>query len=317
MTYKTNILDFVNNLPTSNVKFAYKQSNQLYVRTSFKKMECCKTAFFIGPGNSQSYFHLFRESHIQYLLQSYQVSTNPVILYNVRIERRHHQDPNHVNHGDHITFGFHYINSNQDVKVQTHKTEYDADDPTRPTDFYARRQTCDFVLDSSATRRFSFFTSSKHTCLNDPNKTIKSTYREEEQHAIHKMAVQMLDPSRKKPVRIGGNGGSGGMPIQPDGLVSYKGISFASDVIYEIIDRFILQNDVLLSPRLFFDDESEHIVLFVDNDDIMRHIVLIHAKRLFKAAYALANPNLATKSEKQCLEKMIRACERTRSAFFD
>jgi hypothetical protein len=247
-------------------------------------------------------------------LQSYQVSTNPVILYNVRIERKKHQDPNHVNHGDHITFGFHYINSNQDVKVQTHKTEYDADDPTRSTDFYKRRNspTCDFILDSSATRRFSFSSFAKHTCLNDPNKTIKSTYSEKcEQHAIHKMVIQMLDPSRKKPVRIGGT------PIQPDGLVSYKGINFASDVIYEIIDRFILQNDVLLSPQLFFDDKSEHIVLFVDNDDIMRHIVLIHAKRLFKAGYAFANPNLATKSEKQCLEKMIRACERTRSTFFD
>ena len=54
MTYKTNILDFVNNLPTSNVKFAYKQSNQLYVRTSFKNY-----------GNSHSYFHHFCDTRFK------------------------------------------------------------------------------------------------------------------------------------------------------------------------------------------------------------------------------------------------------------
>jgi hypothetical protein len=234
------------------------------------------------------------------------VSANPVILYNIRIERKHHHDPSHVNHGDHITFGFHYINSNQDVKVQTHKTEYDADDPTRPTDFYRRAKICDFVFDPSATRRFSTF--SKHTCLNDSHKTIASTFEKCEQHAIHKMAIQMLDPSRKKPSHLGG------MPVA-DGMVAYKNVNFASDTVYEIIERYIIQNDVLLSPTLVFDDESDHIVLFVDHDDMMRHIVLIHAKRLFKAAYALANPDHATKAEKHCLEKMIRACEQARMGF--
>jgi len=312
MSYKTNFISFVNSLPYTNIKFVYKRSDQLYVRTSFRKLKCCGIEFFFAPGNSEPFYHIFRESHIKYLLKSYSVDqTTPVILYNIRIEKKHQGQTleatvNDINHGNRITFGFHFIQIKQ-VKMLVHKTIYTADDPTRPFDFYRNESACNFVYDSNSVRKFSAFKQTK--CLIVPTETLKTKFTDPcDLHLVHKLSIEMLDTGRRKPLLVGG------MPIpMHSGMVSYKNINFASDVVYKMVDDYILKNESSLAPTLFFDDEHNHIVLFVDNDDLMRHIVLLHAKRMFKACYAQENPELATKYEQACLKKFILASQEVRS----
>ena len=312
---------FYDSLPTTSIKFIWKERNQNWVSTSACRFPITlpsKTEFYLRKGVDQSFCYIYKKSHITFLLKAYQRSNDPVLLYNVAIEHRHNpsvHDPidKIVNHGEHLTFGLILLNSRNgtaQIKTDTHLTMYNHES-LNPSIFHRDDARCNLTFDEGknpALKRFAGF--QKQPCFNAPLYSIGTTYNTDQQHVLHKLYKIALDAL---PSSLLTNQSNQTNRVQPGGkpFFQYKNIHYKSPEFTQFVSEQLLVYERQRTLEMIYDEDPStiHIVCIIDHDHNadFRSLVYVEKKRIMKAVYAHTNQLKASETEKACLEK-VRAC---------
>ena len=309
----TNLKLFYDSLPRTEIKFMYLHSSDLSnikIKTEFAEYNTKKLKYYITDGLQKNGYHIYKVSHIRYLLKSFKMTSDkPVILYDIVFEDKlinHNKDIQKeydINRGDHLTYMIIKNRANQ-IIVKTHQTNYiDSHEYVFQERIIANE--CNFTYNKENIKKYITFKDTKCEKIDSSytGNTISSTYKYNyDIKLIHKLCdVIENNPLSNKKIETKQKGG---------GRVVYKNIEFMSDIFHTFIQTSFINKFTKTiqcgTIQIIFDEanihSNDHILFIINDIEDNRYIICIRTVSILKACYAYNNKEIS-KREQTCLNR--------------
>ena len=307
---KENLCNFVNQLQPCNVAFLffYANDDKPCIVCTTRKFSLNNNNYYVVQGMQTNFCYFYSDKNIKFLVKHCQLLKNaPAQIYSVNIVSEDYDGPDSVDSvflGNHLDFSV-QISKKSGPFFKIHYTEYEARGDS--TLFNRNVNECNIDIDHDAIMgNLDHF--KKLPCFHNKDISIglafanKTKYRLDLVQHIAQVAVAKQDEQPKQ---------HAGTPFTIP-MKKYKNIGighpeFHMFIKVHLLDPIAAINWEYESAQMIAQVDHSFIFLWIHFTNWTAKLITLNAHQMFKATFAHANEQRASKKELKCLKRATNA----------